>query len=172
MLVNPAAARQSPATILHSILIASRRPIAYQAGVIRKMPVMLQSAFAMLCVALALVASASSLTRSLDQIEHAPGRAIEHAHGAIAQVSLEHDHHADDSTTDASLNAAEEPASGHVGSHHHHYGDTGGALLLVSGALPVAFFAAGSQIAAEQNPPVGHDPFGADRPPRQLLNQA
>lgn len=139
----------------------------------------------MLCIALALVASASFLTRSLDQIEHTPGLGFAHDHGLRVEVSLDHDHHSQDGAPSPALSddhsASQDGHSPsqdgdaerhHVDGHHHHYGDGGGALLFAANEMKTAVVINSAVFGAVQSPPAGNRPFGTERPPRPALTQA
>lgn len=121
----------------------------------------------MLCIGLALVASASFLSRSLDQIQHSVNVAHVLDHSALSQVSVEQAHETDFAGDRGTWSADGSP-SDHVG-HHHHSGDSGGPLLPASAGSAAGDVSVARPFSAEQELPAGRGPFGAERPPRHLL---
>ncbi|WP_171132316.1 hypothetical protein [Sphingomonas sp. ID1715] len=121
--------------------------------------------WAMLCIALAVVFAGTSLSTSIDKIQHAPGVSFEHDHSLFSETSIIQDH-ADDHH--APQPGDKDPADHLPGSHHHH-GDGGSAVPVTAAAEAAQLVLSGALHGfAPDNQTPSLRISGPERPPKSL----
>jgi hypothetical protein len=117
----------------------------------------------MLCILLALMFAANSLSGALDRIQHAPGATAQHEHLVFGMFSAVADHDADHHEPQPDR---DEPADHMMGGHHHHV-DSGSGLLALSSPTVLSASTAETAYSAEgSDPPPRLNSSGPERPPK------
>lgn len=120
---------------------------------------------AWLCIALLALFAGMSLSRMIDQVQHAPGMTQGHGHLLFSALSVEEAHDADHDVRSEKQDGQPD----RLPDSHHHHGDSGSGVIL----LGQAGFAMPSSRAAP--PTIGIDRVepdsasqGPERPPRLI----
>lgn len=120
-------------------------------------------------VALALLFAGASASNMLDQIQHPPGKAIDHDHLLFGSLTAELDH-ADDH--DPSGDDRDETGRLLQG-HHHHHGDTGSAIALdPSDRSLISLVRNHPHDTGPSSEKPGSGTTGPERPPRHAMISA
>lgn len=83
--------------------------------------------YAALCIALALLFAALSLSGLINETQHVLGGPADHSHSILSELTIEQDHAADHH---AAQHDDDGPANDLPGAHHHHWDGSSGTLLL------------------------------------------
>lgn len=119
--------------------------------------------YALLCLALAIMLAANSLSSAIDQMQHAGGVAVAHEHMMFSDLSLEPDH--------ADVGMADDNLPDHLPGTHHHHSDAGAGLPATApmntgqATLTRDLFRLVSMPGH-----VGQKSGGPERPPRQVIS--
>jgi hypothetical protein len=127
---------------------------------------------AVLCIALTLVFAGASLSRMVDQIQHAPGASAVHEHLIFSDISLDDAHDLeldhDQGQHEADNDGSDEPdSSDQIAGGHHHHGDSGSGLIVLASTDAGEIAMVGDALnAVPDRPAIGFEIQGPERPPK------